>query len=159
MTTRGRDEPVRSPIPPRDAHVIVIGAMKCGTTTLFAHLARHPEIAGSRVKEPEFFSEHQGHGVDVDRYEELWDFDPATHRYCVEASTGYMKYPVEMSVPDRLLEAGIEPRFLYVVRDPIDRMESQFNHGLVRRGDARDLRLRPDPGHPRQARRARARSR
>lgn len=109
--------------------------MKCGTSTLFGHLADHPEIAASRVKEPEFFSENQGHGVRVGRYEELWDFDPETHRYCVEASTGYTKYPHELHVPDRMLDAGIDPKFIYVVRDPVDRMESQFNHGHVRRTD------------------------
>lgn len=121
-------------IPP-DAHVIVIGAMKCGTSTLFAHLARHPEIARSRVKEPEFFSEYQDHGIDVDRYEELWDFDPDRHRLCVEASTGYTKYPDEPHVPDRMLDAGIDPRFIYAVRHPLDRMESHYNHGRVRRTD------------------------
>lgn len=137
----------RSPgraVPP-DAHVIVIGAMKCGTSTLFGHLADHPEIAPSRVKEPEFFSEHQAHGVDVERYGELWDFDPESHRYCVEASTGYTKYPGEFHVPDRMLEAGVRPKFVYVVRDPVDRMESQFNHGRVRRTDwAYDDFLEPD---------------
>lgn len=119
-------------IPP-DAYVIVIGAMKCGTSTLFAHLARHPKVARSRVKEPEFFSEYQSHGVDVDRYEELWDFDPDRHRYCVEASTGYTKFPHEPHVPDRMLEANIDPKFLYAVRNPLDRMESHFNHGLTRK--------------------------
>lgn len=134
-----RKEDFRSParggrIPP-DAHVIVIGAMKCGTSTLFAYLARHPRIAPSRVKEPEFFSEYQGHGIDVDRYEDLWDFDPDQHRFCVEASTGYTKYPGEPHVPDRMLEAGIDPKLIYAVRHPLDRMESQFNHARIRRTD------------------------
>ena len=34
---------------------LIIGAMKCGTTTLFNHLACHPQLAASRVKEPSFF--------------------------------------------------------------------------------------------------------
>lgn len=118
---------------PRGAHLILIGAMKCGTSTLFGHLTRHPEIVGSRTKEPEFFSEHQGHGLDVERYEDLWDFDPAEHRFCVEASTGYTKYPDEPHVPDRMREAGVDPKFIYVVRDPLDRIESHFNHGRMRR--------------------------
>lgn len=107
--------------------------MKSGTSTFFSHLSSHPEVAASRVKEPEYFSEFQGHGADVEAYEDLWEFDPKVHRYCAEASTGYTKYPDEPHVPDRMLEAGIKPRFIYLVRDPIARMESQFNHGFLRR--------------------------
>lgn len=106
--------------------------MKSGTTTFFSHLTDHPAIARSRVNEPEFFSEHQEHGVDVDHYRELWDFHPARHQYCAEASTGYTKYPHELRVPDRMREAGIQPRFIYLVRDPVDRMESHYNHGRMR---------------------------
>jgi hypothetical protein len=107
--------------------------MKSGTSTFFSHLTSHPQVAASSVKEPEYFSEFQGHGAHVDDYDELWEFDPAVHRYCAEASTGYTKYPDEPHVPDRIRAAGIEPRFIYLVRDPIARMESQFNHGLLRR--------------------------
>ena len=117
---------------PDGAFVLVIGAMKSGTTTFFSHLTDHPAIARSRVNEPEFFLEHQGHGVDVEHYDEIWDYDPGRHRYCAEASTGYTKYPHELMVPDRMRAAGIEPRFIYLVRDPVDRMESQYNHGRVR---------------------------
>ena len=36
---------------PDDTFVLVIGAMKSGTTTFYAHLTSHPAIAGSRVNE------------------------------------------------------------------------------------------------------------
>lgn len=106
--------------------------MKSGTSTFFSHLASHPRVAPSRTKEPEYFSEFQAHGLDVGAYEHLWEFDSQVHRYCAEASTGYTKYPHEPRVPDRILEAGIQPRFIYLVRDPITRVESQFNHFYVR---------------------------
>jgi len=35
---------------------LVIGASKCGTSTLYAHLAGNPQIFMSRVKEPHFFA-------------------------------------------------------------------------------------------------------
>lgn len=117
---------------PKDAYVIVIGAMKSGTSTFFKHLVSHPSVAASRVKEPEYFSQSQGHGLDVEAYEDLWEFDSPTHRYCAEASTGYTKYPHEPRVPDRIREAGIQPRFIYLIRDPIARLESQFNHFYLR---------------------------
>jgi hypothetical protein len=33
---------------------LIIGAAKCGTTSLFSYLQSHPQICGSRVKEPKF---------------------------------------------------------------------------------------------------------
>ena len=111
-------------IPP-DAFAIIIGAMKSGTTTLYAHLARHPGICPCVVKEPEFFSRHQNHALEeVERYEDLWEFDPSRHRWALEASTGYTKYPLEPGVPERMNSYGIRPRLIYIMRDPFERIES-----------------------------------
>ena len=38
------------------ANLIILGAQKCATTTLFKILTRSPRIVGARVKEPHFFS-------------------------------------------------------------------------------------------------------
>lgn len=119
-------------IPP-DAYVIIIGAMKAGTSSLFNMLAQHPSICSSRVKEPEFFSQHQEHRVDVDRYEDLFDYVPGTHTRCLEASTGYTKFPGEMDVPRRMKDYGLEPSFIYVVRDPFARVESEYNFAHLSR--------------------------
>ncbi|MEM1115118.1 MAG: sulfotransferase [Bacteroidota bacterium] len=115
-----------SSIPP-GAYAMVIGAMKSGTSSLFDLLTQHPAICASTAKEPEFFSETQGHRVEVERYEDLFPFDPATHAVCLEASTGYTKYPEEVGVPDRIAAYGLHPRFIYIVRDPVDRIVSQHN--------------------------------
>ena len=37
-------------------YILIIGAMKCGTTTLFDLLAQHPQIAPCKPKEPGFFA-------------------------------------------------------------------------------------------------------
>jgi len=75
----------------RDAYDIIIGAMKCGTSSLYSYLLDHPQICPPIVKEPEFFSENQAHGVQVDNYSDLWSFDDTVHKYALEASTGYTK--------------------------------------------------------------------
>jgi len=103
--------------------------LKCGTTSLFNYLSQHPEVCPSVTKEPEYFSEHQTHGIHVRRYEDLWpDFDPAVHRYALEASAGYTKWPVENGVAERMRASGIRPRLIYLVRDPIERVESHVNY-------------------------------
>lgn len=35
--------------------LIIAGAPKCGTTSLFDYLIRHPDIGGSSVKETHYF--------------------------------------------------------------------------------------------------------
>lgn len=117
-----------SPIP-EDRYVIIIGAMKSGTTSLYSWLATHPGICPCRTKEPEFLSRHEAHGIRVGRYQDLWDFDPSKHEYVLEGSTGYTKYPLERGVPERIKEHGIRPRFLYILRDPFERIESHYNTG------------------------------
>ena len=42
-------------MPPRLPNFLIVGAMKCGTTTLASHLAAHPEVFMSPVKELAFF--------------------------------------------------------------------------------------------------------
>lgn len=113
---------------PIDAYAIIIGAMKCGTTSLYSYLQGHPEICPAIRKEPEFFSEHQRHGVRVENYSDLWDFDASHHKYALEASTGYSKYPSEPNVPANIHRHGIEPKFIYIIRNPFERMQSFVNH-------------------------------
>lgn len=103
---------------------MIIGAMKSGTSSLYQYLASHPDILQSRVKEPEYFSENQVHGISVKNYEKVWG---KKSKYKIEASTGYTKYPFERGVPRRIKECGIMPKFIYVIRDPIDRIESHYN--------------------------------
>ncbi len=113
---------------PHDGYAIIIGAMKCGTSSLYSYMAQHPAICPAVRKEPEFFSRNLSHGVNTDRYEDLWSFDPTVHLYALEASTGYTKYPYEEGVPRRMFEYGIRPKLIYIVRNPFKRIESHFNY-------------------------------
>lgn len=105
--------------------------MKAGTSTLFEILSQHPEICPSRVKEPEFFSRYQYHGLDECNYELLFDCDSSKHDVCLEASTGYSKYPLEIDIPERIKECGLNPLFIYSVRNPFDRVESEYNFAYL----------------------------
>jgi len=108
-------------------YAIIVGAMKSGTTSLYKYLCSHPQICRCRKKEPEFFSENQEHGATVEKYDDLWQFRPEHHKYRLEASTGYTKFPFEKRVPKRMKKYGINPKFIYIVRDPAERIESQRN--------------------------------
>ncbi|MGB0721632.1 MAG: sulfotransferase domain-containing protein [Gammaproteobacteria bacterium] len=115
-------------------YLLIIGAMKCGTTSLFDYLSGHPRICPARIKEPEYFSRQQGHASALSDYESLWDFDPRRHAWAMEASTGYTKFPVEHGVPERIHGHGLRPRFIYLVREPLARIESHYNFMLPQPG-------------------------
>ena len=112
---------------PKDGYVLIIGAMKCGTSSLYSYLSEHPKICPACAKEPEFFSEYQSHGVKVDDYTDLWAFDTSVHRYALEASTGYTKYPTESNVARNIFKFGIDPKFIYIIRNPFERITSHFS--------------------------------
>ena len=112
---------------PKDAYAIIIGAMKCGTSSLYSYLEGHPEICPAVGKEPEFFSENQAITLQVDNYSDLWSFNDSVHKYALEASTGYTKYPTEPNVPKKMYNYGIRPRFIYIIRNPFDRITSHYN--------------------------------
>ena len=113
-----------------DRFAIIIGAMKCGTTSLFNYLAQHPQIAPCREKEPSFFARDAELAKGLDHYDSLWDFDPAAHRVAMEGSTDYAKMPRFPNVAQRIAQVPDRDfRFIYVMRHPVDRIESQTVHG------------------------------
>jgi len=112
----------------KPSHLLVIGAMKAGTSSLFDLLQTHPEILPAITKEPEYFSEGQGHKLQVETYADLWPNSSNGDGYIrLEASTGYTKYPFEKGVAKRIFDEKIDPKFIYIIRDPFKRIESQIN--------------------------------
>ncbi|MEL6477462.1 MAG: sulfotransferase [Pseudomonadota bacterium] len=110
-------------------HILIIGAMKSGTTTLFDLLAQHPAIAPAEPKEPGFFAFEEIWARGFEWYEGLFAFDPAVHRYLLDGSTDYAKAPFCDGVPERLAAAA--PRrfkLLYILRHPLRRIESHARH-------------------------------
>jgi hypothetical protein len=107
---------------------IIIGAMKCATSTLHEQLARQPGVFMSIPKEPNFFSDDAQWSRGVDWYTGLFDDAPAD-ALCGESSTHYTKLPTHPDTVDRMrrfLSAGT--RFIYVMRHPVDRLISHYKH-------------------------------
>ncbi|HBK92610.1 MAG TPA: hypothetical protein DDZ68_13160 [Parvularcula sp.] len=111
-----------------DRYVLIIGAMKAGTTTLFDHLAAHPAIAPSRPKEPGFFAFDDLYAGGREAYHALFDFDPTIHAIRLDGSTDYAKFPHCGDVPARLKSFGGAFRLIYLLRHPLRRIESHAQH-------------------------------
>jgi hypothetical protein len=115
-----------------DRFALIIGAMKSGTTSLFSHLGQHTEVCRSRIKEPNFFIAERNWPEGFDWYHSLWSWRPGRHTVAIEASTGYTKAPYFDGVVDRIATAPGDFRFIYLMRHPIERLESQYRHQILK---------------------------
>lgn len=112
--------------------LIILGAMKCGTTSLFQYLSKHPEISPCQFKkEPNFFSFTEEWNKGIKFYDSLWEWQENVHQYALEASVSYTKSHIFPDVIDRMNRTKKTFKFIYIVRDPFDRIESHYSHASV----------------------------
>lgn len=113
---------------------IVIGAMKAGTTTLFERLSRHPDVAPSSPKEPNFFASRERFDRGAGWYQARFP-DGADDRVRLEASTAYTKRPAKAGAAERMHrhaeEHGLDVRLIYSMRDPVERIRSHVTQLLA----------------------------
>jgi hypothetical protein len=134
-------------IQPVGRHFIVIGAMKAGTTTLFRLLAKHPALCRTWVevpgvsfpKEVNYFRNQYRRGDSPLRYDWRFPFDPARHAWTLDVSPNYAKLLGSKAVPARIASLGAQTKLAYILREPIDRIESQIRHKLRHHGDANKI--------------------
>ena len=107
---------------------LIMGAMKCGTTSLFYYLAEHPEIAPAKDKEPHFFAYRKNYESGIDNYYKLWDWQPE-QKIALEASTTYTMHPKYGDVAARIATVpNADFKFIYILRHPFKRIESHIRH-------------------------------
>ena len=104
---------------------LIVGAQKAGTTALYSYLRRHPHVTGPAWKEVSYFDRHFARG-------EAWyrgNFPLRRAGSVVgEASPSYLFHPeaaerVAMLLPD--------VRVIALLRDPIDRAYSHYQHEVA----------------------------
>lgn len=113
---------------------IIIGAMKSGTSSLYEYLRAHEEVFMSPTKEPDFFASADIVGAQRNQYEGLFEGSRDCHAIG-EASTSYTKYPEYPDVAGRIASLIPHARLIYLVRQPIARMRSQYLHELLKSRD------------------------
>lgn len=109
---------------------VVIGAMKAGTVSLRHYLDEHPDVflgRGGKFGEPNFFTAEYNWPRGRGWYESL--FDGAGKAAAIgECSPSYTMAPAFRGVPERMAQVVPNARLVYVVRDPIARMQSMYMH-------------------------------
>jgi hypothetical protein len=118
---------------------LLIGEAKCGTTTLWQILSRHPRVFFPQEKELHFFSSYAAfpqHGRletgGLEAY--LHHFAPAEDdQVCGEATPNYL---FDVGACDRIESVVPGARLVVILRDPVARAWSHYWH-QVRRGRER----------------------
>lgn len=106
---------------------LIIGAMKCGTSTLQAQLARQKNVFMSTPKEPNYFSNDEIFAKGQDWYEALFA-DASPDDLTGEASTHYTKLPTYPQTVARMRAVLDAPRLVYMIRNPMVRAVSHYIH-------------------------------
>lgn len=109
-------------------NLIVIGGLKCGTTSLHHYLNLHPEIAMSRPKELNFFVAELNWELGPDWYASHFDRAAPVRG---ETSPHYTNLPRFQGVAERMRETlGADARLIYMVREPLERILSHYLHNV-----------------------------
>lgn len=114
---------------------IGLGAQKCASTWIYRVLQDHPEVALSKPKELDFFSDRYVLGLDW--YERCFADIALDKRAVGEISPSYLPHPL---APLRAYQYNPDFRIIVALRDPVERAYSNHLH-MVRLGylDGPDL--------------------
>lgn len=102
----------------RGPNFFILGAPKCGTTSLAAWLAGHGEIYIPPVKEPHFFNTDDARaGCTSAEYAAMFAAANPRHRAVGEASVWYLSSSVAVR---NILDREPQARFIVMVRNPVE---------------------------------------
>jgi len=116
--------------------IFIVGAPRCGTTTLAAYLKEHPRICYPLVKEPHFFLQHDTRELDAAALRELVEREYLDRYYAQcgkDRDTGVDGSVSYLYAPDHLVPAlslWPDAKFVIALRDPMTMLPSL--HGRLK---------------------------
>jgi hypothetical protein len=103
----------------------VVGAPRCGTTSLCRYLALNPQVCFSRPKEPHYFSRISAlpseRELQRDYIERYFGHRSAAHSVAGEGSVSYLYLPGTI---ERILHFNPAARFIVMLRNPLSMLPS-----------------------------------
>ena len=111
-------------------NLIIIGARKSGTTSLHGYLGQHPDVFMSKPPELHFFDDEAHWAQGLDWYSSF--FETATDvAIRGEKTPMYSTYPHRTGIPARVASVVPDAKLIYLMRDPIARVRSQYVAAVV----------------------------
>lgn len=122
--------------PGRLPDVVIIGAMKSATTSLYRWLDEQPEVFMAHPKETNFFTDRWdgGPGWYAERFAEA-----SPSQLLGEASVIYTNPERAPIAADRMAATLPSARIIYVIRHPVQRIRSHYRHEVQRHRESRSL--------------------
>lgn len=116
---------------------LIVGAQRCGTTSLHRAVAKHPDVAPPLLRKglhffdtqyPKGFAWYRGH-FPLAAPARLRRLHRGTQPMTGESSPYYMFHPL---APDRIVAHLPEVKLIVMVRDPVERAWSAYTHERAR---------------------------
>lgn len=111
---------------------IIIGAQRCGTTSLYNYLVRHPNVMSAFSKEVHFFDRYFRRGIVWYRsffplWVSRWYVERTSRRRVLvgESTPYYLFHP---QAPRRAYGVVPQAKLIVLLRNPVDRAYSHYNH-------------------------------
>jgi hypothetical protein len=123
--------------------LFIIGAPRCGITSLHSSLDQHPQIAMPRKKETHCFVGPEDIAYPAKRVDRLDEYETlfgSAFEVRGEASPNYAEHPRHKGAPEHIKPLVPDAKLIFLVRDPIDRTISHYQHRVSMEGERRSLR-------------------
>ncbi len=103
---------------------LIVGAAKCGTSSLYNYLSHHPQILFPHKKELDYFGKHFARGIDwyLSHFPTITDHD---NFLTGEATPNYLRFPM---VAARIKQYCPQTKLIVLLRNPVDRAVSWHYH-------------------------------
>ena len=141
--------------------VLILGTQKGGTTSLFNYMVQHPDVLAPLSKEVHYFDLNYERGPTWYRARFPYTYQLRTGTsITLDASPYYLVHPL---VPQRAAQQLPEVKLIALLRDPVDRAFSHYQHEIrggreslsfpeaiaaeAERLAGEEKRLRDDPGY------------
>lgn len=117
--------------------VVIVGAERAGATQLYTHLVHHPRCFGAADQDVAYFSKHAERSVRW--YRSRFPLRRRVARrqgHVLEASPSYLSMPSGL----RKMQAVVpEARLVVLLRDPVSRAFSHYQHQKTRQLESRSF--------------------
>jgi len=110
---------------------LIIGAQKCGTTSLYRYLIQHPQIEPAIKKEIHYFDLNYNKPIQwyLNQFPAL---KTQSDRITGEATPYYIFHP---HAPYRIKEHMPDAKIIVLLRNPVDRAYSHYHYAVERYGE------------------------
>ncbi len=108
----------------------ILGGQKCGTTSMFVYLSKHPGILSPSSKDIRFFDKYFSKGVNWYKINfplKLTKFFTRKKHSKILTGEGTERYLDHPFAPQRIKEITPDAKFIILLRNPISRSFSQYS--------------------------------